>query len=319
MFYCLKFEHILTCVDPFRRSIFEIYWILMCHCLFLDRLTTKHKPQSIMPEYMNELTLEENLKAESEILKLKIELDGSSVYEISDASVSSAESEYMWLHRLYEYEKIYKKSGVSKIYDFVGRPSFKALNELGATDVEPALLELLEVMRQKGIELTWDEDSYKANSIYQFIIDELFPFEVSHSMGNREGDVWMFCYEDFHPNHKNDLHRYATEYLNALFAAEQWNPDMLICPHMEYFLLNGNTKGYKRYCLAVQKFKTLFKGLFCGWVVDQINYDLSMAEAKISCKALVNHLDVEFFEIHFKLNNESWMFSGIDWPLLELH
>lgn len=270
-----------------------------------------------MPEYMNELTLEENLKAESEILRLKIELDGSSVYEICDESIAATEQEYMWLHRLYEYEKIYRKSGVSKVYDFLGRPNFKTLDELKATEVEPALLNLLESMRQKGIELTWDEDSYEAGTIYQFIINELFPFEVSHSIGAREGDVWMFCYEDFHPNHKSDLHRYATEYLNALFIAEPWNPDFLTCTHKERLLLNGHPKAYAEYCSTLQKFKTKFKGLFYGWVVDHVSFDLTKATAKVWCKALVNQVDVEYFVVHFSLVNESWTFSGLDWPLLE--
>lgn len=269
-----------------------------------------------MPEYMNELTLEENLKAESEILRLKIELDGNSVYEICDESIPSIELEYIWLHRLYEYEKIYRKSGVSKVYDFLGRPSYKAFDELEATEVESALLELLELMQQKGIELTWDEDSYDASAIYRFVVDELFPYEVNHSIGTRDGDVWMFCYEDFHPNHKNDLKRYTTEYLNALFIAEHWNPDFLMCTHMEQLMMNGSPKTYAQYCNAIKKFKSSFKGLCCGWVIDYTSIDLPKATARVACKALVNHIVVEHFVVHFGLLNDSWMFYGIDCPLI---
>lgn len=264
---------------------------------------------SMFPE---ELSPEENLRAETEILKLKMELETGAFFHVSDEHQLPADLEFAWINHIYNYEKLCKEAGTARVYDFIGQPSFKTLDELAPEEVGPALVELLLLMNGKGIDLTFEPDCYPSVTIYKFIIEELFPYEVNRYLGPDEGGCWVFCYEDFHPNHQSDLNRYTFEYLDALLGYHEWNPDFLDYTHDEIVSINGLAMPLINYSNTIVDFHTCYpKSLFEDWDIVHTEINLESAIATVFC-SLKMAGEKEYFEITYRLSNDYWIITGLN-------
>jgi len=168
-------------------------------------------------EIMSEDSLdpEDELKAENELLKLKLELEQGMQH--SDTTALSPEAETQWLNYIYNYEKMYKDAGTVKIYDFIGRPGFKIMDTLDAGQMSKELEKLFAVMEEKGICIDFAV-AYDEAVIYRFITEEFFNHEMENI--SLEGMTHHFSYEEFHPNHDYDLRRYAEEFIENVIEKE---------------------------------------------------------------------------------------------------
>jgi len=92
----------------------------------------------------DQLNPEEQLKAENALLKLKLELEHG--MKQSDTSSLSAELENSWLTNIYNFEQQFKTAKRVKVYDAIGRPVFRRLEELSSAEVSEALKQILSVM-----------------------------------------------------------------------------------------------------------------------------------------------------------------------------
>ena len=162
---------------------------------------------------------EDELKAENELLKLKLELE----HGMKESSTSSLipEVENLWLNNVYNFEQQCKDASKVKVYDFIGRPDFIKLDELKGPEVSKALERLLSVMGKKRILLDCCCE-YEDALIYKFITEELFEHEMDDI--SIEGMMYHFNYEEFHPNHDYDLRRHTTEFIENLLE-QKWNSE----------------------------------------------------------------------------------------------
>ena len=74
-------------------------------------------------------------------------------------------------------------------------------------------------MHLKGMALDCGCD-YERAVIYKFITEELFEHEMDNI--SVSGMVTHFIYEEFHPNHEQDLKRYTDELVGILFR-KRWD------------------------------------------------------------------------------------------------
>ncbi len=160
---------------------------------------------------------EDELKAENELLKLKLELEHG-MKGLQSEGLSPA-MENQWLNQIYNFEKMYKETPRVKLYDFIGRPDFVPIQSLPENEIAAALEELENVMQAKGVQLDCLCE-YPTSTIYQFITEELFEHEMDGIC--MEGMVTHFTYEEFHPNHAYDINRRVTDFINRLLT-KQWN------------------------------------------------------------------------------------------------
>ncbi|NOS90319.1 MAG: hypothetical protein HOP30_00200 [Cyclobacteriaceae bacterium] len=160
---------------------------------------------------------EDELKAENELLKLKLELEHGMKGHHSEGLSPAMENQ--WLNQIYNFEKLYKETPRVKVYDFIGRPDFVPIQSLPENEIVAALEALENAMQAKGVELSCLCE-YPAATIYQFITEELFEHEMD---GIRmEGMMTHFTYEEFHPNHAYDINRLITDFIDSLLT-KQWN------------------------------------------------------------------------------------------------
>ncbi len=157
----------------------------------------------------------DELKAENEVLKLKLELEFG--MDVSYKSSLDPATENIWLTYLYNLEKHYKDARRIKVYERLGRPAFKRVGEVKSGEMESELDRLLSLMERNGIALDCSVDYDKA-VIYRFIVEELFDVEIDDI--SIDGYVHHFIYEEFHPNHDYDLRRYADEFIEVLLRGK---------------------------------------------------------------------------------------------------
>ena len=188
----------------------------------------------------NLLDPEDELKFQNEFLKLKLELEYN--MEQSDTSSLSPEMENLWLSNIYNFEQQYKNAKRVKVYDALGGPSFKKVEELSEATISESLGGLLLLMEDKGIVLDCC-CAYDDTTIYRFITEELFDYEMDDI--SIEGMVHHFIYEEFHPNHDYDLREYTTEFFENLLT-RAWNPEF-----NSYTLAETVTYKGKSYSQAV--------------------------------------------------------------------
>lgn len=166
-----------------------------------------------------QLNREENLRAENNLLKLKLGLEHG--IQMEDGNGLGPELENQWLKHVHAFEQQYKNARPIRLYDYLDRPEFKKWDALDPEQTAQELKRLLAVMRRKNVELdcicTYDDAL-----IYRFITEELFAHEMDDM--RIPGMICHFTYEEFHPNHDYDLRQQVTDFLNRIFE-RQWDKE----------------------------------------------------------------------------------------------
>lgn len=162
---------------------------------------------------------EDELKAENNLLKLKLGLEHG--MQMSESGDLSPDVENQWLKSVYAFEQQYKDAKRVKVYDHIGRPSFMRSDQLSIIEITGERQRLQSIMAENGVELDCICE-YDDVTIYRFITEELFEHEMDDI--RIAGMTYHFIYEEFHPNHDYDLRRDTTRFLRALFG-RQWNAE----------------------------------------------------------------------------------------------
>lgn len=163
---------------------------------------------------------EEQLRVENEILKLKLktELGALEINVPDDMPPALANA---WLNSIYSFEKNQLVNENKKsVFDHLGKPIFKKTEELSPKEVKAALENLLQLLKDKGLKLEVI-CKYEPEIIYNFIVNELFPYEVIHIY--EPGAFTVFIYEEFHPNIDYDIRRVTTDFLWSFFDQRPLN------------------------------------------------------------------------------------------------
>jgi hypothetical protein len=168
-------------------------------------------------QYENLLNPEEDLKASTELLRLKLELEHDMV--ISDTSALDPEIENKWLNNIYNFEQQYRERKRTKVYNMIGKPPFPKWDTLDKKQLSIELLRLLAVMEERHIVLDCCVE-YDDAIIYKFITEELFEYEMDDIF--IDGMIQHFIYEEFHPNHDYDLRRHTIDFIKTLLS-KNWN------------------------------------------------------------------------------------------------
>ena len=120
------------------------------------------------------LSNEEKLHAENELLKLKLQAE----FGMNNLDTTlNHEVENQWLKSIYAFEQQFAKNKQCKLYDFINRPAYIKTDELSDEQVSVELNKLVEILQQHGIFLD-TICSYDDVVIYKFITEELFEEEI---------------------------------------------------------------------------------------------------------------------------------------------
>jgi hypothetical protein len=158
---------------------------------------------------------DDEFKASNELLKLKLELEyGMRSYESNGIS---PELENKWLQYIYNHEQLFRDCGKVTVYDYIGRPSFTAIEDLERKQVTAELERLLSIMKIYGVQLDCMCE-YDDSVIYKFVTTELFGVEMDNI--RMPGLVNHFTYEDFHMNNQYEIERIGIDLIKSIYNHE---------------------------------------------------------------------------------------------------
>jgi len=147
--------------------------------------------------------LQENLRIENEFLKIKLKAQYGDSYHMEMNNDLPPDIENQFLKRMMAFEDEYANAAYTTIYERIGSPAFRIPGELSEPATRAAVRELLALLEKNDIFLEIADGPYPSETIYRFIVEELFGMKVETTP--IAGIDCKFLYESFHPNHKADI------------------------------------------------------------------------------------------------------------------
>lgn len=171
---------------------------------------------------------EEQLRIENELLRLQLQAEtGADIHQLSDVP---PEVENAFLNNILAFERQLDNLEEETIFKIIGEPAdFKKEAELSDEEIEKELPRLMELMKEKGIEVDYGME-YPDRLKYKFVTEELFEHETQKF--DIPDMVNHFIYEEFHPNYKLEMDNLAGDFLEKWLSqnieedswelAEEW-------------------------------------------------------------------------------------------------
>lgn len=158
---------------------------------------------------------EEQLREENELLRIKIQAQFGGHSDSSDELPPEIENEF--LKNVLAFEEQYSKSTYTpvKVSAILGDLHFKKSEVLYDEVFKKEWKRLNQLLEEKSIGVDFlrpRDDRFK----YKFITEELFEHETDGSMIMPQMN-WNFIYEEFHPDHEQEITDRAMDFLKAWF------------------------------------------------------------------------------------------------------
>jgi hypothetical protein len=175
-----------------------------------------------------------NKKIDNELKKKELEKEFGALF--SESSDLSPEIESEWLKNIEDFEQQFNKHETIKVWDFIGQPDFKKVDELSPVQITAELERVYEILNNNGVALD-TLAKVDDTELYRFITEELFEHEIENV--RIDGMNLIFIYEEFHPNAELDI-KQAFEYFFSMTLGKKKN-----IAGDGYDLLYLDTKNYK--------------------------------------------------------------------------
>jgi hypothetical protein len=156
----------------------------------------------------------DQIRFENELKKIQLELEHDARFYSSPDANLPVEIESLWLDKIKQFEDAYKNCKKIIMYDKIGRPDYRRVNEIPDSGMKMELKRIQDILIQNWIMVDFlyeVDDSEK----YRFITEDLFPEEIDDI--DIMGMVSHFIYEEYYPNDERDIHDISLEFINYIF------------------------------------------------------------------------------------------------------
>lgn len=264
-------------------------------------------------DHFQELTPDEKLRADNELLKLKLQTE----FGMSEINLPlSDDMENQFLNNIYEFEKQYTLNKQIKLYDFIGKPEFKKAEMLTSKEISSELERLQDIMASHNVNLGTICD-YEDEVIYRFITEELFEQEIDDI--RIPTMTLCFTYEEIHPNHDYDIRSHSHGFIKALIT-RKWNAfidETALCKKVSY---NGKLFTKENFSKIIEEFQSEHpKMTHLKWKGNSVKFDLKKKTA--SLEGTIKYKSVrtgKIFEgevfLTLKLEWDYWSISKVVLP-----
>ncbi len=256
----------------------------------------------------------EEQKFENDVKKLKIQAEfGASMFENPEANLPP-EVESKWLDSIIAFEKAAEKKEVKKIREVLSFPELPAPENLDSTQITNALGSAIELLNQKGIEVSSIYD-VPDKEMYRFICEDLM--EVDMNIIDSPGWITTFTYEEFYPNHEEDLKRDVREFVESMLKGKpgqmEWKLESPFSynnreySNSEFIDLAERFGNGRRFSLIEMTIDTLTISELKGHVSAQLEYQEHNQETKKT-------------KLSFEFVNEYdwWMIIKVSFPPIDI-
>jgi hypothetical protein len=224
-----------------------------------------------------------NHELENEILQMKLKAEfGADTHFFGDDL--SAELQNDFLKSVYAFEHMHSQDfpGIS-VYEKIGKPYYLEESDLSDSGIKKELERVRKVLFDHNVVLDVGYE-YEPRKIYGFITNELFVQQIENM--DMPGYYRHFIYEEFHPNHEEDLRSYTRDFINAVMAQDlNENYQNL---HYSDLTINDTTLEFEKACERIKEFYNDFES------ISVQKFEISSIE--------VNETDAD---VHFQLGYEA--------------
>ena len=269
-----------------------------------------------------QLSPEEELRAENNVLKVKLKMDYG--MQDSDTSELPPHVENEWLKYIDAFEQQYKDAKVTTVYDFIGRPPYSKWDTLTPEQTAAELKHLLSILEENDVALDCI-CQYDDEVIYRFLTEELFLHEMD--LIRIPGMTHHFIYEEFHPNHDHHLRTQTERFLKSVFG-KKWDVEYDGFVLARKITWSGKCRDSAGLSAIITTFQEAYRSL-CLRKLDirevRIDPDATTAEVtgavSVSGKAEDGH-NVRYtgpFQLRFVIEFDSWYVNEFSIPGLVAH
>jgi hypothetical protein len=247
----------------------------------------------------------ENMKIENEFLKLKLKAQYGDAFYIQSDEALTPEIENEVLKNMIAFEENQQNAEYTTVFEAIGKPAYKLIDELKPDEVSTALQEITDAMEQHGINLDISDGPYPIDVIYKFITEELFSHEIEKE--SAFGNGWNFIYEEFHPNDKVEIEKNTHEFLQHWFT-RNFNE---YSTELAFKFITADGKQLKKE-VVLDKMKLFFDAFENfkndGYNIDEIKFELydagtgmGHAEGALKYDAVMENGEMIHYEGQYKL------------------
>lgn len=208
-----------------------------------------------MHEEYKYISPDEAIKIENEVIKLKLMLEhGASFSHAGNTSLISPETERNFLQYIMDFEQREALAKEMTVFEILGCPQhFPDVLAIEEGRIGEVLQDILQFMKQRGIQLTVFSPNIPEKEIYRFIKEELFEHKMLHI--DLPGMATHFVYDEFHPDHAYENSRTAvSECLQEILQSNemQWTFQFEQNLSINQYR-NLNIEGFRRRMNAFKK------------------------------------------------------------------
>jgi hypothetical protein len=218
---------------------------------------------------------DDELSAENALLKLKLEMQ----YGMSNLNSSlPPELENEFLKYVSAFEESYKNAKTISVYEFIGKPEFKSYDKLTPAEITSQLESLWLLMDTKGVSFSTICE-YEDEVLYRFITEELFQKEIDDM--RIPGMMCCFTYEEFYPNHANDLEKHTNEIAENIFNSP-FDISFSEYQFADEIILNENAITKELFFQRIIQFQEYHQNLTIKEIkIGDITFDLKSCDAMV--------------------------------------
>lgn len=205
------------------------------------------------------------IRQENEELKKKMEEEFGAASQWSSPDLSP-EMENDFLKHIMEFENAWKNTKKTTVYEFLGKPVFRRVENLQPEEISAELERMYTLMEKNQISLDTICE-VPDDELYRFITEELFNEEIDDV--RIEGMMSCYTYEEFHPNHEYDLNRYANDFIQSYLDKTSYD-------YLHEISSDASKSDWHKHFrdafsrFDVQKFE-----------IESLNYNLETAKAEV--------------------------------------
>ncbi len=225
-----------------------------------------------------------NQKIDNELKKKELEEKYGAHF--NQESNISPELESEWLKNIEKFEEQFNNAQTITVWEHLGEPNFKKINELNPEEISNELQRLYVLMNENNIclDTLCDVDE---TELYRFITEELFVYEIDNI--RIEGMNTCFIYEDFHPNAEYDIEQ-AYDYFFRCTMSKMQNIsgdgyDLLYIDTKNYHDTNGKKLEEEKVINKINQFLESFDYFkIISNEINEISINKEKTDAQIRCK-----------------------------------
>ena len=248
---------------------------------------------------------EDSLHFDNQLRKLKLSAETGAQF-LSEEDGMSPTVESQFIDHIEAFNKAAQHKESRKIKEILGNPDLPSPQVLTSEKLPAQLEKAYNMLNENNIALDVLYDVSEAE-IYRFIVEELLEYDLN--IIDIPDLVSQFTYEEFHPNHEEDIKRYADEFITMLSKRSFDFMDHTLASHV----------SFQDQQLTSEEFVDKIKSITADVQISPDEFEIlnmTIGDDNAHIKSdIYSNGQKETIVLHFAFDFGYWYISGLQWTI----